>query len=56
MTQEEITGWKEHTTGKFEYLSFQGGHFYIKDHQKSVLNAVNKVGNDYVIAKKINKI
>jgi medium-chain acyl-[acyl-carrier-protein] hydrolase len=51
VTQEEIIGWKEHTTGKFEYLSFQGGHFYIRNHQKSILNVVNKIGDNYIIEK-----
>ena len=47
VTQEEITSWSKYTNGKFEKLSFAGGHFYIKDHQKNIIDLINKIAKNY---------
>lgn len=47
VTQEEILAWSEYTSGKFEHISFPGKHFYIKDHQKKVLDIINQIGGKY---------
>lgn len=45
---EEIRAWSEHTTGKFEYLSFAGEHFFLKDYRKGVLEVINKIGEQHI--------
>ncbi len=47
VTQEEILAWSEYTSGKFEHISFPGKHFYIKDHQKKILDIINQIGDKY---------
>jgi len=47
VTEEEIFGWSAYTLGKFERLSFPGGHFFIKDYQKNVLELINQIGDRY---------
>ena len=42
-----VDGRRESTTGKFEHMSFPGGHFFIKDHQKRILEIINQIGNGY---------
>lgn len=45
VTEEEILAWSRYTTGKFEHISFPGKHFYIKDHQKTILEIINRIGD-----------
>ncbi len=47
VTEEEILGWSAYTIGKFEHLSFQGEHFFIKEHQKSILEIITQIGDRY---------
>lgn len=47
VNEEEIQAWAAHTTGKFEHISFSGGHFFIKDHQKDIIKLINKIGDKY---------
>jgi len=47
VTPEEILAWKKYTEGKFEHLSFPGKHFFIKDHQKKILEIINQIGDRY---------
>lgn len=47
VTQEEILAWAAYTTGKFEHLSFPGGHFFIKNHQKRILQIINTITTKY---------
>ncbi|AUS81190.1 thioesterase [Actinoalloteichus sp. AHMU CJ021] len=36
-TSAEAEAWAEHTTGDFEVNTFQGGHFFLTAHQKTIL-------------------
>ncbi|OJW52757.1 MAG: hypothetical protein BGO67_04720 [Alphaproteobacteria bacterium 41-28] len=47
VTQEEILAWSTYTTGKFEHMSFSGEHFFIKDHQKRILEIINQIGDNF---------
>lgn len=47
VTLEEILAWGQYTKGKFEHISFPGKHFFIKDHQKKILEIINKIGDRY---------
>jgi medium-chain acyl-[acyl-carrier-protein] hydrolase len=46
-SQEEILAWDQHTKGKFEHTSFSGKHFYIKEHQRQILEIINQLGERY---------
>lgn len=48
VTPEEILAWDKYTEGKFEYLSFPGGHFFLRDKQKRILEIINQVGDRHV--------
>ncbi|WKX69031.1 thioesterase II family protein [Streptomyces sp. XD-27] len=37
---KEADGWRDWTTGRFELLSFPGGHFYLTDRPRAVVDAV----------------
>jgi medium-chain acyl-[acyl-carrier-protein] hydrolase len=45
VTPEEILAWEKYTEGKFEHLSFPGEHFFIRDHQKRILEIINQNGD-----------
>lgn len=45
---EEIQAWRAHTTGKFEHISFSGGHFFIKEHQKNIIKLINQIAGQYI--------
>jgi medium-chain acyl-[acyl-carrier-protein] hydrolase len=45
VTQEEILAWSAYTAGKFEHISFPGKHFFLKDHQKELLEIINMIGD-----------
>lgn len=47
VTQEEILGWSTQTTGKFEHMPFSGAHFFIRDHQKEIVNIINQIAEKY---------
>lgn len=47
VTPEEILAWSRYTIGNFEHLSFDGGHFFIKDHKKKILEIINQIGTKY---------
>ena len=38
--EEEINAWQKHTTGHFRGISFEGGHFFIKDKQAEILKEI----------------
>lgn len=40
--EDEISAWKQYASSKFEYKMFEGGHFFIKQHEKEVLDAVRE--------------
>tara|TARA_B100000614_G_scaffold254860_1_gene270928 strand:- start:132 stop:878 length:747 start_codon:yes stop_codon:yes gene_type:complete len=44
---EEIQGWAAYTTGKFEHTPFPGGHFFIKNHIKSIAEHINQLAEQY---------
>ena len=41
--EDEILAWKDYTTGQCDIHSFEGGHFFINDHKKEVVDIVNRV-------------
>ncbi|MBY0292352.1 MAG: putative thioesterase [Alphaproteobacteria bacterium] len=47
VTEEELLGWSAYTTEKFEPVFFPGGHFFIKEHQKSILEMFNQIGENH---------
>ncbi|OJX14241.1 MAG: hypothetical protein BGO77_02145 [Caedibacter sp. 37-49] len=47
VNEEEIQAWKAYTTGKFEHISFLGGHFFLKDHQKDIIKLINQIAEQY---------
>ena len=47
VSQEEILAWSSYTSGKFEHLSLPGKHFFIKDHQKKILEIINHIGEKH---------
>jgi surfactin synthase thioesterase subunit len=49
VNEDEILAWAAYTTGKFKHLSFSGGHFFIKNHQKAILEIINHIGNIYTL-------
>jgi medium-chain acyl-[acyl-carrier-protein] hydrolase len=38
--QEEITGWQQHTTGKFTVQGFPGDHFFLANARREILQAL----------------
>jgi len=50
VNEEEIQGWATHTSGKFEHISFPGGHFFLKDHQRDIIKLINQIGEDHAQA------
>lgn len=48
VNQEEIQAWRAYTTGNFEHISFPGGHFFIKDHQKDIIKLINQIAEQYI--------
>ena len=38
---DEAKAWAEHTTGPFELRTFPGGHFYLAQHQRAVINLIS---------------
>lgn len=47
VSKEEILEWSAYTIGKFKHISFSGEHFFIKDHQKSILELINQIGDNF---------
>jgi len=43
---EDIHAWSIYTKGKFDHLSFPGEHFFLKDHEKTILQILNKIGEN----------
>ena len=48
VTNEELLGWSDYTTGKFESVFFPGGHFFIHEHKQKILELINQIGTKYV--------
>lgn len=42
LTTEDIYGWKEYTDGDFHVYNFNGGHFFIHDHARQMLQIIEK--------------
>ncbi len=38
---DEVKAWAGHTTGTFETRVFPGGHFYLAQHQRAVINLIS---------------
>lgn len=49
LTEEDINGWSRYTLKKFNVYNFNGGHFFIYDYAKELLDII------YNQTKKINK-
>lgn len=43
INQHEILEWGKYTTADFKNLTFEGGHFFIKNNQKTIINYINDV-------------
>lgn len=41
--KDRLEGWKDYTTGACEFYKFEGGHFYINDSQREVVNEINNI-------------
>ncbi|GCB43884.1 thioesterase II family protein [Streptomyces sp. NL15-2K] len=41
VTVDEARSWADHTTGGFELHQFSGGHFYLAQHQRAVINLIS---------------
>jgi surfactin synthase thioesterase subunit len=40
VTLDEARAWRDHTTGRFDFNVFKGGHFFISSHQPEVLSII----------------
>jgi medium-chain acyl-[acyl-carrier-protein] hydrolase len=47
VNKEEILAWSAYTAGDFKHLSFPGEHFFIKEHQKNILELINQIAGRY---------
>jgi surfactin synthase thioesterase subunit len=46
-TLDEVAAWEEHTTGRFQFRHWTGGHFYLSEHQADVLDVLRgEVGDE----------
>ncbi|SDT17565.1 thioesterase II family protein [Actinoplanes derwentensis] len=41
VSRDEAQAWGEHTTGGFELRTFPGGHFFLAQHQRAVINLIS---------------
>jgi len=41
---EDIHAWSSYTKNNFHYLSFSGKHFFLKNHQPTILQIINQIG------------
>jgi surfactin synthase thioesterase subunit len=41
VTVDEARSWADHSTGAFELHTFSGGHFYLAQHQREVINLIS---------------
>ncbi|MFK3983761.1 thioesterase II family protein [Micromonospora sp. NPDC050397] len=41
VTLDESRAWADHTSGGFELRTFSGGHFYLAQHQRAVINLIS---------------
>lgn len=48
VTVQEILSWEKYTEGNFEHIPFLGKHFFIKDHQKKIIEIINRIGTQYI--------
>lgn len=46
VNQEDISAWSTYTKGNFQHLSFAGKHFFLKDHEKIILQTLNQIGEN----------
>jgi len=47
-SREEITGWRGYSSAACDIRSFKGGHFFIKDSEKLVLESINSTLRNYL--------
>jgi surfactin synthase thioesterase subunit len=40
VTREQLEAWRAQTSGSFELRLFPGGHFYLREHQAELLDAL----------------
>lgn len=52
VSDEDLHAWSAYTKGKFTYLSFPGSHFFIKNHQKRILQIINQIGENILNVQK----
>lgn len=43
INQQEIMEWKKYTTRNFKSLTFNGGHFFIKNNQNDIIRYINDI-------------
>lgn len=41
VTVDEVESWADHTTAGFELRTFSGGHFYLAQHQRAVVDLIS---------------
>lgn len=56
ITYEEMTEWKQYTSGEFDIFQFSGNHFFINSCTKAVSDVINhaiavKIGCEYQVTK-----
>ena len=39
---EDVRKWSEHTDGEFEMSTYQGGHFFLADHQRAINDLIRE--------------
>ncbi len=47
--EEEILAWSKYIKGHFKHISFSGDHFFLKRHQKKILEIINYIGENYTL-------
>jgi surfactin synthase thioesterase subunit len=43
MSLNELCDWQKHTNGRCSYIKFPGGHFFINDYDKEIVDIVNSI-------------
>lgn len=52
--QEQLAAWRRETTGSFSLHWFDGGHFYLRPHEKAVVRLIEQQLTDAIKARKEN--
>ncbi len=43
VTTDEVEGWRNYTSKKFEFFNFKGGHFFVYENAKEVVDKINNL-------------